>query len=101
MKMKMKMSIVLLALVSMQAFPGSGSTVGNGFTTESVLKNSSLKKSKNAEGLCTDMKNAKIVKIKGEDHCVITDGKATLEIKLKELKEAAEKNDKSDKAATK
>ena len=99
--MKTKMMIVLLALTCTQAFPGSGSTVGNGFTTESVLKSSSLKKSKNAESLCTDLKNAKIVKIKGEDHCVISDGKTTLEIKLKELKEAAEKNDKSDKSATK
>ena len=97
----MKMMIVLLALFCTQVFPSSGSTVGNGFTTDSVLKNSSLKKSKNVVGLCTDLKNAKIVKIKGEDHCVITDGKTTLEINLKELKEAAEKNDKSNKAATK
>lgn len=76
----------LLLFISTQIFP-SGTSIGNGFAP--VLQAASLKTSKTNEKLCTDIKDAKLEKQDGEDVCRLKDGT----IKLKDLIEAAQKND--------
>ncbi|MGZ3789247.1 MAG: hypothetical protein ACXVLQ_12030 [Bacteriovorax sp.] len=86
----MKTLIVSLILISNNsAFP-SGTTIGNGFAPEQYLKAASLKASKTNEKLCTDIKGARLEKEKNEDICRLKEGA----IKMKDLIEAASKNDK-------
>ena len=83
--------LLTIVLVSLKAFP-SVSTIGNGFTTDSILKIASKTKSKTEAGLCKDASkngDGKIVK----DSCVFkVDGK-DVSIKMKDLIDAANKND--------
>lgn len=66
----------------------SGSSVGNGFVAESILKGASMDKSKSSDKLCADA-GGKIEKEGKEENCKLKDGS----IKMKDLIEAAKKND--------
>jgi hypothetical protein len=78
-------TLTLFCLFTLKAI-ASGTSIGNGFAAESYLKVASLKSSKTTDKLCTDIKGAHVEK----DVCVLKDGK----IKLEDLVDAANKNDK-------
>jgi hypothetical protein len=79
---------VLVATQSQISLAGSGSAIGNGFTAQSVLGTASLAKSKTNEKLCADA-GGTIAKEGAEEVCKVKDQT----IKMKDLVEAAKKND--------
>ena len=82
------LSALVIFLISLQVFP-SGSSIGNGFVADSFLKGASLKMSKTEEKVCTDILGARVLKVEGVEVCRLKDGT----IKMKDLIEAAKKND--------
>lgn len=85
----MKLNLMMTILLITGSAFGSGSTIGNGFTANSYTKEASLVKSKTPEKLCTENKDAVLEKDKGEEVCKFKDGT----VKMKDLLEAAKKND--------
>ena len=83
--------LILSVLVAVQfndSQAGSGTTIGNGMTTQSVLSSASLTKSKTNEKLCADA-GGTIAKEGTEEVCKIKE----TTVKMKDLVEAAKKND--------
>ena len=87
--MKHTLLITLLILSAHLNYShASGSAVGNGLSTNSILKGASLTKSKSPAQLCTDA-GGKLEKVGEEEVCKVKDES----IKMKDLIEAAKKND--------
>ncbi|MBC7540982.1 MAG: hypothetical protein H7281_19325 [Bacteriovorax sp.] len=87
----MKNSILissLILVVQISNSHASGSSVGNGFAPESILKAASMNKSKSPNKLCTDA-SGKVENAGADEVCKLKDGT----IKMKDLIEAAKKND--------
>lgn len=87
----MKNVILMSFFITTATLPdshASGSSVGNGFAPESILKAASMNKSKSTDKLCTDA-GGKLEKVGAEDVCKLKDGT----IKMKELIDAGKNND--------